>query len=62
MPVLLVTGIVLRRCSADLNTSTKDLPETHGIVRPAVYFTDHPFRHSRSTVSVTTSSASNDGS
>jgi hypothetical protein len=43
----------------------QDLPPLHGVVRPAIYFADLPFQHSRSVVSVMTSTAinttSNDG-
>lgn len=47
---------------------SQDLPEPYCIARPAVYFTDFPFKDSRSmasvattTTTITTTNTSNDG-
>jgi len=45
---------------ADGRLLLEGIPQTHGVTRPVVYFTDLPFKHSRSIVSATTSSTSND--
>jgi hypothetical protein len=49
----------------DLNGIDKDPPQTHRVARPAVYFTDLAFKHSRSMTSIAattnTNTTSNDG-
>ncbi len=47
---------------ADVNAVDKDLlPQTHRVSRPAVYFTDLVFKHSRSMTSINSTNTSNDG-
>ena len=56
-------NITARSPTDDLNAVDKDLPQVHRVTRPAVYFTDLVFKHSRSIITSvsTTTNTSNDG-
>jgi hypothetical protein len=54
--------ITTARSTDDINGVDKDPPQRHRVARPAVYFTDLLFKHSRSMTSIsTTTNTSNDG-